>query len=203
MSYADRRRPPKTLTVLEQAKLLKTSGEHARGFRDHVIFAFALGTGLRESELLALNVGDIVNGNKNPKRRVVLRIYKRCTEAPMPQEVFLPDSLQHKLKRFLTWKAKAGESLELDAPLFMSRNSNRLSARQLRDAFKTWQKRAGFDKSHTFHALRHTACTNLYRETKDIRLVQRFARHLSITTTQIYTTPSDEDLLRAIRSLDC
>ena len=203
MNYATRRRMPKTLTELEQAMLLKTSGEHARGYRDHVIFAFALGTGLRESELLALNVGDIVNGNRNPKRRIVLQVYKRCTESPMSQEVFLPDSLQHKLKRFLTWKGKRGESLQPDAPLFISRNSNRLSARQLRDVFKTWQKRACFDKSHTFHALRHTACTNLYRETKDIRLVQRFARHLSITTTQIYTTPSDEDLLRAIRSLEC
>jgi integrase len=48
-------RPPRTLTDLEQATLLKVAGEHRAGFRDHVIFAVALGTGLREHEIAALN----------------------------------------------------------------------------------------------------------------------------------------------------
>ena len=57
--YAIHHRPHRTMTELEQAKLLKVTGEHARGFRDHVLFALALGTGLREHEALALDVGDI------------------------------------------------------------------------------------------------------------------------------------------------
>ena len=200
--YAARRRPPKTLTEIEQAILLKTSGEHAKGFRDHTIFSLALGTGLRESEILALDVGDILNGNGKPKRRVVLRVFKRCTESSMGQEVFLPDGTHYKLGRFLAWKKQRGESLELDAPLFVSRKGNRLSARQLRDVFKTWQKRAGMDRTFHFHALRHTACTNLYRKERDIRLVQVFARHANIATTTIYASPTDEDLLRAVRDLN-
>lgn len=40
-------RPPRTQTELEQATLLKVTGEHRSGYRDHVIFALALGTGLR------------------------------------------------------------------------------------------------------------------------------------------------------------
>jgi hypothetical protein len=51
--YAVHRRPQRTMTELEQAKVLKVTGEHARGFRDHVLFALALGTGLREHEALA------------------------------------------------------------------------------------------------------------------------------------------------------
>jgi len=59
-NYVDTvRRPPRTLTVDEQALLLRTTGEHRRGFRDHVIFSIALGTALREHEIAALDVGDV------------------------------------------------------------------------------------------------------------------------------------------------
>ena len=52
-------------------------------------------------------------------------------------------------------------------------------------------------------ATRHTACSAIYRSTKDIRLTQRFARHTSVLTTAIYTHPTDEDLLRALEGLTC
>lgn len=201
--YADRRRPPKTLTEAEQAQLLKTTGEHARGFRDHVLFAMALGTGLRCHELLALNVGDIADGGNKVKRRVTLRVFKRCTDRPAPQVVFLPDGVHYKLGRLLAWKRKRGESLAPDAPLFVSRHGNRLSERMARTAFRRWQERAGLPHTHNFHALRHTACTNVYRKTRDIRLVQRFARHADVHTTTIYAQPSDEDIVRAVRDLLC
>jgi integrase/recombinase XerC len=147
--YAVHRRPHRTMTELEQAKVLKVTGEHARGFRDHVLFALALGTGLREHEALALDVGDITEDGTTIKRRITLRVFKRCTKRPAPQEIFLPDSI------------------------------------------------------HSFHVLRHTACTNLYRKTRDIRLVQRFARHVNIHTTTIYAQPTEEDLMRAVRELPC
>jgi integrase/recombinase XerC len=201
-AYAAHRRPPRTMTEAEQARLLQVTGEHARGFRDHVIFALALGTGLREHELLALDVGDVADGGRI-KRRITLRVFKRCTDNPAPQEVFLPDAVHYKLGRLLTWKKRRGESLAPDAPLFVSRERNRLSARMLRTAFRRWQERAGLDRIHSFHALRHTACTSVYRKTRDIRLVQRFARHANIHTTTIYAQPSEEDLLRAVRDLPC
>jgi hypothetical protein len=43
----------------------------------------------------------------------------------------------------------------------------------------------------------------LPRKTRDIRLVQRFARHVNIHTTTIYAQPSEEDLMRAVRELPC
>jgi integrase/recombinase XerC len=39
--------------------VLKVTGEHRAGYRDHCLFAMALGTGLREHELIALCVGDV------------------------------------------------------------------------------------------------------------------------------------------------
>jgi integrase/recombinase XerC len=202
-AYATRRRPPRSMTEREQLHLLRITGEHARGYRDHMMVAVALGTALRESEILALDVGDVRNDRGQVKRRIDLRVFKRCTENPAPQEIFLSDTLHYKLGRFLAWKKQRGESLAPDAPLFVSRHKKRLSARMAREAFRRWQERAGLDRIHTFHALRHTACTNLYRKTRDIRLVQRFARHADITTTTRYAQPSEEDLLRAVQEIPC
>jgi integrase len=203
-AYADAvARPPRTLTELEQKLLLKVTGEHRDGYRDHLLISMALGTGLREHELLALDLGDVFDGEGRAKRRVALRVFKRSADEPAEQEVVLPNLLRAKLEKLLGWKRREGESLAPDAPLFISRLGRRLSARQLRENFATWQQRAGFERRLSFHALRHTAISALYRRTKDIRMAQRFARHKSILTTSIYAHPSDEDLFRAIRELPC
>ncbi len=204
MSYIDNvALPPRTLTEGEQRALLKTTGEHARGFRDHVIFSFALGTALREHELLALDVGDVFGPDGKPRRRLRLRVFKRSNDDETMQEVVLPDNLRAKLDKLRGWKERRGESLDGDAPLFVSRNNNRLSARQLRERFAQWQKKAGFERRLPFHTLRHTALTALYRKTRDIRLTQKVARHKNITSTIRYAGPTDDDVLRAVRDLPC
>lgn len=203
-AYADAiAKPPRTLTDLEQKLLLKVTGEHRDGFRDHVIISLALGTGLREHELLALDLGDIFDDEGRAKRRVTLRVFKRSANEPAVQEVVLPDLVRAKLEKLRSWKKRQGESLAADAPLFVSRLGRRLSSRQLRENFATWQRRAGFERHLSFHCLRHSALTSVYRRTRDIRLTQRVARHKSILSTAIYTHPSDEDLVRAVRDLPC
>jgi site-specific recombinase XerC len=196
-------RPPRTLSVLEQARLLKVTGEHRAGFRDHVIIATALGTALREHEIAGLDVGDILHSDDRVRRRFSLRIFKRSSKEPVDQDVFLPDSTWYKLTKFVSWKRAQGESLAPDAPLFVSRRGQRIATRTLRHMFRLWQTRAGFDRNFGLHATRHTSLSNLYRATRDIRLVQRVARHKSIETTSIYAAPSDEDIFRAVAELPC
>ena len=203
MSYAESTCSPRTLTDAEQARLLKVTGEHARGFRDHVLLSFALGTALREAELLALNVGEVFGADGKARRRVQLRVFKRSNDDESMQEVVLPDPLRTKLEKLWRWKKQRGESLEPDAPLFVSRRGLRLSSRQLRNLFHVWQERAGFEREMSFHSTRHSSLTNVYRRTRDIRLTQRVARHKSITSTIRYAGPSDEDVLRAVRDLPC
>lgn len=195
------------LTEREQRALLKITGEHREGFRDHVLFAMALGTGLREHELLALNVGDVLTDKGKARRRIILRVFKsRKREGappPAPQEVILSDTLRAKIERLVKLNRERGLLVHDEAPLFVSREGGRLSERQARTAFTRWQERAGFERHVHFHALRHTACTSIYAATKDIRLTQKFARHARITTTTIYTHPSDDDMLRAVEALRC
>ncbi len=195
--------PPRVLSEIEQSLLLKVTGEHIKGFRDHMLFSVALATGLREHEIAALNVGDIVNSKSGIRQRVELRVYKQSSQQVAPQEVMLPESLRLKLAKFMDWKRKRGESLEVDAPLFVSQKGGNLTTRQLRHLFRKWQKNANFENFYSFHTLRHTACTNVYRKTKDIRLTQKFARHKSLMSTERYAHPSVEDLIRAVQELPC
>jgi site-specific recombinase XerC len=131
-------------------------------------------------------------------------VFKRSADEPAIQEVVLPDLVRAKLNKLRGWKKRKGESLAENAPVFVSRLGRRLSARQLRHAFALWQQHAGFERRLSFHSLRHySACSAIYRRTKDIRLTQRFARHKSILTTSICAHPSDEDLVRAVRELPC
>ncbi|MGH9867997.1 MAG: tyrosine-type recombinase/integrase [Candidatus Polarisedimenticolia bacterium] len=69
--------------------------------------------------------------------------------------------------------------------------------------FAWWQARAGFNRRYNFHALRHSAVTNVYRASRNLFLAQRFARHASPLTTIIYTHPADEELWEGIREMPC
>ncbi len=197
------RKPPKTLTDLEKTLLLKVTGQRRAGFRDHMIYSLALGTGLREHELAALNIGDVFNDNNNPKRMVQLRVYKRSNDNPDAQVVILPDSARAKLEKYRTWKRHKGQDVTPDAPLFISRKGNRISTRQIRHSFGIWQERAGFERRLSFHSLRHTACAAVQKLEGDLRKTQWFARHRSPVSTSIYTVPSDEDMVRTVRGLEC
>lgn len=166
-----------------------------------MIFSLMLGTGLRLHEVAALNVGDIFDGERIA-RRFALRVFKRAKSGRTDgQEAILPDSVRYKLEKFMRWKRLREESLEPDAPLFMARG--RISTRAINYAFTRWQDLANFERHMTVHSLRHTALSNLYQVTLDIRLVQRVARHANVASTTIYAQANDDDVLRAVRALPC
>lgn len=215
------RTPPRTLSSAEVLRLLKVTDEHRSGVRDHMIYSMALGTGLRGVEVVALNVGDVVHEGKI-RTRIELRIYKgsrKSTKAPpaaaprpkpISQVVWMPKALRLKLAKFITWKRKQHEPIAPSSPLFVTRGGSayadageRISRRTLRHHFHQWQIRAGFETIHGFHVLRHTALTNLYERTKDLRLVQGQARHASASTTEIYTHVSDDQMQRAVDGILC
>ena len=191
-------RAPETMTAAEQAALLRATAGHSAP-RDHVLYSMALGTGLRLSELLGLNVGSVSPDGRKVRQRIVLVV----TKGDRRGEVFLPSRLIPKLRRFLVWKGAHGECLEMDAPLFVSGQGRRLSPRAAQWRFAWWQERAGFDRHYGFHQLRHSAVTAVYRSSGNLFLAQRFARHASPLTTIIYTHPSDEELYAGVRDLPC
>ena len=169
---------PQTLTKAEQRRLRRATAAHPR---DHLLISLALGTGLRLAEIVGLNVGDVFFPDGAPRGRVRLRaeIAKRHRAG----DVFLPDALLPKLRRFWAYKVARGEQLAPAAPLFCAQSGRRLSKRRVQILFRAWQVVAELDRLYPFHALRHTAVTNVYRASRDLFLAQRFARHASPLTT--------------------
>jgi integrase len=172
---------PQTLTTSEQQALLRATASHPR---DHLIFSLALGTGLRLAEIVGLHVGDVYFTDGSPRVRVRLR--PGIAKNGRAGDVFLPDGLMLKLDRFWRCKVRRGEDLSPSAPLFCSQSGQRISKRRVQVVFRAWQIVAGFDRLYPFHALRHTAVTNV-----------------SPLTTVIYTHPSDEELREAVRGVRC
>ncbi len=189
---------PVTLTAAEQRLILRVT---ASNVRDHTIFSMALGTGLRLAELVGLNVGDVFASSGNPRVRV--RIRPEIAKGGRCADVFLPDRLVTKLKRFWAHKRRRREGLEAGDPLYCNQSRRRISNRRVQFAWRTWQKRAGFDRLYPFHSARHSAVTNVYGATHDLFLAQRFARHASPLTTTVYTHPSDEEMRHRVRRLAC
>lgn len=195
-SYAGRAAAPTTLTELEQRRILGATGERSRSFRDHCLISLAMGTGLREHELAALDRADVIH-HGNIRRRVRLTVFKgshRLSRRRREQWVVLPDECRRKLKMWICTLP--------DGPLFPSREGGRrLSTRQIRELWKRWQVRAGFERHHPFHALRHTFVSNVYAATRDLRVAQQLARHAKAETTEIYAHVGDERLEQAARGL--
>ncbi len=189
---------PPTLTTGDQEALLDATAGHPR---DHLIFSLALGTGLRLAEIVRLNVGDVYFPDGTPRTRVRLR--RETTKNGRAGDVFLPDGLMPKLERFWSYKARRGENVDPTAPVFCSQSGQRISKRRVQVIFHIWKLRAGFDRHYPFHALRHTAVTNVYRASRDLFLAQRFARHVSPLTTTVYTHPSDEEMSKRVQTLPC
>jgi integrase len=189
---------PTTLTTDEQRLILRATGGNVR---DHTIISLALGTGLRPAEVVGLNVGDVFAPDGTPRVRV--RVRAAIAKGGRAADVFLPDRLIVKLRRFWRLKRERGEDVSPDAPLFANQSGRRISKRRVQFAWATWQRKAGFDRVYGFHALRHTAVTNVYRASRDLFLAQRFARHLSPLTTTVYTHPSDQEMAGRVRGLDC
>jgi site-specific recombinase XerC len=153
------------------------------------------------AEIVGLSVGDVYIDDRTPRKR--LKIRPEIAKGGRTGDVFLPQALMTKLRRFWVFKAKRREGLQPADPLFCSQSRVRISKRRVQFAFRTWQVKAGFGRLYPFHALRHTAVTNVYRASRDLFLAQRFARHVSPLTTTVYTHPSDQEMFERVRALPC
>ena len=187
--------PPTTLSKEEQSRLLKVVACQGSR-RDLALLTLALGTGLRLSEVVGLNVGDVATKAGGVAWKVVLP--KAITKGRRGGVAFLSERVRSALGDYLTSKRVVGERVGKAAFLFRSSQGRRLGIRRAQTIFTHWQQVAGFDRLYNFHTLRHTAITNVYRATKDLFLTQRFARHANPITTVAYTHPSDEELYEKI-----
>lgn len=197
MSKGNYRKIPEVLTKEEQKALLKQPNcRYPTGQRNYTILKLMLNTGLRLSEVVNLTWNDVnlISG------KIMVRQGKGVKDRTL--------WINNEIINLLTdWKERQFKILDKSVkPVFstLSKNSKsigkKLLKRYVQEMVGRYTKKANIDKNITPHILRHSFATDLYRETKDIRLVQKALGHADISTTMIYTHIVDDDLEQALKS---
>jgi integrase/recombinase XerC len=190
----------KYLTEREEKSLLKMVGsiKGKKAERDTVIIGFLLDTGLRAAELVGLNVGDVRGREK---------LHVRPEIAKGSKERFIPICVdaQRMMKRFISTKLSAKESIRDDAPLFISRTGERLSKRSLQELVEGWMILSGLMSStgaalYSVHSLRHTCFKRMQERGVHLTTIQKIAGHASLASTGIYTEASWEEMVDAVEA---
>lgn len=165
---------------------------------------FALNTGLRVGELVALNVEDVWI-HDNPRSTLVVKA--ESAKGDKQREVPLNGRAKDVVKGLIGYYIENDLPVEPEKPLWRSRQSNsegerRISARSFQRKLNQindylWERNLiGIDL--TPHALRHTFGTTLYKKTGDLRLVQELLGHSQSTTTERYTHMDRESKQEAL-----
>ncbi len=156
----------------------------ATKLRDTAIITLFLGTGIRISELVGLNCGDIdlrtnsFVATRKGGNRSVLYFNQQVADA---------------LNDYLITRKKDKENIDSE-PLFLSLQNNRISTRQVQELVKKYAKIASPLKKITPHKLRSTFGTNLYRQTGDIYVVADCLGHKDVNTTKKHYAAITEDI---------
>jgi len=181
---------PHFLSTEDLGKLLEApSAKSSQGLRDRAILETLYSAGLRVSELVGLNDGDIDFPGD------ILRVRgKGRRERLAPIGSYASKALRAWLeKRVLHPREKQG----IAAPVFVSRLGKRLTTRSVGRLLEKYLKQTGLDRRTSPHTLRHSFATHLLDRGADIRSVQELLGHKSLVTTQIYTHVSTAALRQA------
>jgi len=172
---------PKFLEYEQVKKLLETPPMNTwLGARDRAILETLYSTGIRVSELVALNMEDIdflgevvhVRG-KGKKERI----------APIGASAL--QTIQHYME-FRNKRAQNNNNFDSKV-LFVNKHGRRLSTRSVRRKMDKYLKMSGLDPDISPHTLRHSFATHMLNNGADLRSVQELLGHQSLSTTQVYT----------------
>ena len=155
--------------------------------RDIAILTLFLGTGIRNSELVGLNIEDI--DFENMSFAVTRKGGNRTI-------LYFNDEVATALQNWLKYRNSIKGLPNEERALFLSLQNKRISVRTIQELVKKYAKVITPLKKITPHKLRSTFGTNLYRETSDIYMVADFLGHSDINTTKKHYAAIGEDMRR-------
>ena len=164
--------------------------QDAASMRNLVILEMLYATGVRVSELTALDTGDV-----DLKGRIV-RVYgKGSKERIVP----LTGRVTKLLEAYIPSRLKVAAKPEKadSAPLFLNNRGARISRRSVYSIVDTAARAAGVFKRVSPHKLRHSYATHLLDDGADLRAIQELLGHSRLATTEKYTAVSIQRLLEA------
>jgi integrase/recombinase XerC len=181
---------PHFLSAEDLGRLLQAPpADEPSGLRDRAILETMYSAGLRVSELVGLDLGDLdfdagvvrVRGKGRRERLAPIGSYAvRAVRRWLPAR-----------------KPNPREPAGAEAPLFLNKFGRRITTRSVARMLEKYLKLTGLDARTTPHSLRHSFATHLLDRGADVRSVQELLGHKSLVTTQIYTHVSTTALRQA------
>lgn len=177
------KRLPKAIDVDQVERLLSAPDDtDLLGARDRAILETLYSTGIRVSELVAINRRDIdetgqalIVQGKGRKERIV----------PLGSHALV--ALKHYITMLEADSRLRGVAPNPDSALFINKHGSRLSSRSVRRKVSKYLDKVGLDPDISPHTLRHSFATHLLDNGADLRSVQELLGHQSLSTTQVYT----------------
>ncbi len=147
-----------------------------KGYRDHAMLELLYATGIRVSELIGLDVGDVnLAGGfircRSKTRERIIPLYRTAIKA---------------LKDYITDIRPRIISGPDEQALFVNMNGGRMSRQGFWKIIKYYQEKAEISKDITPHTLRHSFAVHLLENGADLRSIQEMLGHADISSTQIY-----------------
>jgi integrase/recombinase XerC len=175
---------PTHLPVDDAARLMELPDHGTlEGRRDQAMLEMLYGSGLRVSELSALNDGDL-----DLRDRLVQIRGKGKKERLIPVTQKAVEAVEaYRKRRHEIESSSKGKDKEEASPLFRNGRGGRITTDQVREILRRYEKKGGFAYHFTPHALRHSAATHLLEDGADLRSIQELLGHSSLSTTQRYT----------------
>jgi integrase/recombinase XerC len=171
-----RKRLPETMDVDLMTRLLEFRTDTQLGVRDKAIMELFYSSGLRLSELVGLNLGDVDRGDRTVR---VLGKGRKTRVVPVGKHAL--DALARWLKERATLAATGEQAL------FVGNRGARLGARAIQKRIAGWARQQGLGRHIHPHLFRHSFATHLLESSQDLRGVQELLGHANISTTQVYT----------------
>ncbi|GGN95367.1 site-specific tyrosine recombinase XerD [Saccharibacillus kuerlensis] len=169
---------PVVLTVEEVERLLGAPDlSNAQGVRDKAMLEVLYATGIRVSELISLNIGDIDLQLK----------FLRCGVAGKERIVPIGRMTAESVAAYLDPMRNRLLKREDQEALFLNQLGTRLTRQGFWKIIKKYASSAGIETDITPHTLRHSFAAHLLENGADLRSVQEMLGHSDISTTQVYT----------------
>jgi integrase/recombinase XerD len=195
------KRLPKAIALGDVERLLDAAGAPGTtlALRDRALLEMLYGTGARISEAVGMDVDDIELDLDDPAGSTVLLRGKGSKERIVPVGSFARDAVRAYVVRgrpelVATGAAGKGATTERAGAMFLNSRGGRLSRQSAWAVIVKAAERAGITAEVSPHTLRHSFATHLLEGGADVRVVQELLGHASVTTTQVYTLVTVDNL---------
>ena len=171
------KRTPCILTSQEVELLLEQPTDvDLKGIRDKAMLEFAYASGMRVSEIIGLNIEDVVFEEgivvcKSGSKKRMIPLGKMCLNA---------------LKDYVDNARSILVKSDKESALFVNLNGKRLTRQGFWKIIKYYQEQANITKDITPHTLRHSFATHLLQNGADLKSIQMMLGHSDISSTQVY-----------------